>query len=161
MKPLKLMVVAGAGAAVAAALIGAGPASASTPSPGGVPDAAGVVHSCYTTNPALKPVVLIDPSRGTRCPNGFSALNFNQTHTLFVRAENVEKDEFFQEGDPKHGQLFNVSKASLGYIYDFPEWNHLRWGLGGLGSVSILPGNLDEDYSDTPVSFMVFARVKL
>lgn len=90
-----------------------------------------------------------------------SALNFNHTHTFFARAENVDKNELFQEGDPKHHQRFNVGKVSLGYLYDFPEWNHLRWGLGGLGSVAILPGGLEEDYDDTPVSFMVFARVKL
>jgi len=90
-----------------------------------------------------------------------SAVNLHRTHTFFARAENVEKDELFLEGAAKQGQVFRVNKISLGYIYDFPEWHHLRWGLGGLGSAAILPGSLDEDYDNTPLSFMVFARVKL
>ncbi len=90
-----------------------------------------------------------------------SALALNQRHTFFGRVENVEKDEFFQEGDPDHGRIFRVNKISLGYIYDFPEWHHLRWGLGGLGSLHLLPGGLDSAYDETPVSFMVFTRVKL
>ena len=90
-----------------------------------------------------------------------SALNLHRTHTFFMRAENVEKDELFAEGAAKQGQVFRVNKISLGYIYDFPEWHHLRWGLGGLGSAAILPSRLDEDYDNTPLSFMVFARLKL
>ena len=90
-----------------------------------------------------------------------SALNLNRTHTFFARAENVEKDELFTEGAAKHGEVFRVNKISLGYIYDFPEWHHLRWGVGGLGSAAFLPSRLDEDYDDTPLSFMVFARLKL
>lgn len=103
-------------------------------------------------------------NRPGRALDGFlveSAVTLHRTHTFFGRAENVEKDELFQEGDPKHHQVFNVSKIGLGYIYDFPEWNRLRWGVGGLGSVHLLPDSLEENYDDTPVSFMVFARVKL
>ncbi len=46
---------------------------------GGVPDSAGVIHACYVTTPTLKSVILIDPSKGTTCPTGFTALTFNQT----------------------------------------------------------------------------------
>jgi hypothetical protein len=80
MIPLKRVSVAGAALVVATALIGAGAAmSTAAVSPGGVPDAAGVIHSCYTTHASFKPMVLIDPSKGTSCPSGFSVLNFNQT----------------------------------------------------------------------------------
>lgn len=89
-----------------------------------------------------------------------SAINFSKTHTVFGRAERVSKDELFPEGDPLHGTAFTVNKVSLGYIYDFPKWHELQWGLGGVGSVSILPGELTPTYGDTPLSFMLFARVK-
>lgn len=90
-----------------------------------------------------------------------SACVLRKTHTFFGRAETVEKDELFPEGDPLHGTGFQVTKLSLGYIYDFPEWNRMRWGIGGLGSVHFLPDDLEETYDDTPASFMLFARVKL
>lgn len=91
-----------------------------------------------------------------------SALNIDKTHTFFARVENVEKDELFHEDEPKHGEIFNVSKLSVGYIYDFPKWHQMRWGIGAVGSVHFLPESLEEDYgSETPTSFMVFARVKV
>ncbi len=90
-----------------------------------------------------------------------SALNLKKTHTVFGRAEEVAKDELFLEGDPLHGRVFHVTKVSLGYIYDLSEWQHTRWGLGGLASLHVLPNRLNDAYHDTPFSFMVFARVKL
>jgi hypothetical protein len=90
-----------------------------------------------------------------------STVNFRNTHTVFARAERVDKDELFAAPDPRHGISLTVNKASLGYIYDFPEWYHLRWGIGGLGSIHVLPASLDKVYGDTPLSFMLFARVKL
>jgi hypothetical protein len=90
-----------------------------------------------------------------------SAVNFSKTHTIFGRAERVTKDELFPEGDPLHGRAFTVNKVSLGYIYDFPKWHQMQWGLGGVGSASILPDSLTPAYGDTPLSFMLFVRVKL
>jgi hypothetical protein len=54
-----------------------------------------------------------------------------------------------------------VSKFSFGYIYDFPLSDHLKLGLGALGSVYALPNALEPAYSNSPTSFMLFARVKL
>lgn len=90
-----------------------------------------------------------------------SALHFRHSHTFFGRFENVEKDELFEEGTPEHGKVFNVSKLSAGYIYDFTEICNIQLGIGGLASFYFLPGSLDESYSDTPVSFMVFVRARL
>ncbi len=90
-----------------------------------------------------------------------SALNLHKTHTVFGRAETAAKDELFPEDDPLHGRVFHVTKVSLGYIYDFPEWHHTQWGVGGLGSLHFLPNRLDEAYDETPFSFMVFVRAKL
>jgi len=90
-----------------------------------------------------------------------SLVNFQETHTVFGRAENVQKDELFPPGDPRDGEVFRVTKISLGYIYDFPKWQHVRFGLGGLGSVHVLPQSLTSTYGDTPLSFMLFVRAKL
>jgi len=90
-----------------------------------------------------------------------SLVNFRKTHTVFGRVENVQKDELFPPGDPRDGEIFRVTKMSVGYIYDFPKWNHVRFGLGGLGSVHLLPGNLTSTYGETPLSFMLFVRAKL
>jgi hypothetical protein len=38
---------------------------------------------------------------------------------------------------------------------------HLKLGLGGLGSVYDLPNALKPAYGGTPVSFMIFLRLKL
>lgn len=90
-----------------------------------------------------------------------SLVNFHETHTVFARAERVDKDELFPPGDPREGKEFTVNKISLGYIYDFPKWRHLHLGVGGLGSAHILPGTLASTYGETPLSFMLFARAKL
>jgi hypothetical protein len=102
-----------------------------------------------------------DPGRNLDAGLLESTMTFAKTHTVFGRAETVEKDELFDDDAPRHGQIFHVNKVSLGYIYDFPEWNEMRWGVGGLGGVHFLPSSLDDTYDDTPVSFMVFVRAKI
>jgi hypothetical protein len=84
-----------------------------------------------------------------------------ERHTVFARAENVVKDDLFEPPDPLFGQTFRVSKLSLGYIYDFPFANHLKLGIGALGSVYALPNALTPAYGHEPTSFMLFARFKL
>lgn len=102
-----------------------------------------------------------DPGRDL---DGFlmeTLLNFQRTHTFFGRVENVEKNELFDEGNTLHGKSFTVNKASLGYIYDFPEWHEVQWGIGGLGSLHFLPNRIESAYDETPFSFMIFVRAKL
>jgi hypothetical protein len=89
-----------------------------------------------------------------------SAVSWDR-HTVFGRAENVAKDELFTQPDPLAGRSFHVSKLSLGYVYDFPLSDHLKLGLGALGSVYALPNALDPAYGNSPTSFMLFARMKL
>lgn len=56
---------------LAAALLGAGITWASIPGPDGV------IHGCYkTSNPAQGSLLVVDSSAS--CPNGFTALNWNQ-----------------------------------------------------------------------------------
>jgi hypothetical protein len=90
-----------------------------------------------------------------------STVVFHNQHTFFARAENVQKDELFLPSDPRDGQIFDVTKFSAGYIYDFPRWHHLKIGIGGLGSAYILPESLHSTYGSEPLSFMLFVRVKL
>ena len=90
-----------------------------------------------------------------------SALVFQQTHTLFGRAERVEKDELFPPGDAQEGESFTVNKLSLGYIYDFSKLHQVAFGLGAMGSAHFLPSSLRAAYGDTPLSFSIFLRAKL
>jgi hypothetical protein len=89
-----------------------------------------------------------------------SALSWYQ-HTVFGRAENAEKDELFLAGNPLGGRIFDVSKFSLGYVYDIPVGEHFSLGLGALGSLYALPSALRPAYGSSPSSYMLFTRVKL
>jgi hypothetical protein len=89
-----------------------------------------------------------------------SAVRVAGAHTVFARAERVEKDELFDAG-PRAGNAFTVGKVSLGYIYDFARWKRTQWGVGGVGSLMIVPSALKPSYGSAPASLMLFARVKL
>ncbi len=90
-----------------------------------------------------------------------SAVEWQDRHTVFGRAEWVQKDELFHEREPQTGDVFNVGKLSLGYIRDFPIVKHVTFGIGGLGSVYALPNRLDDAYGRDPASAMAFARIKI
>jgi hypothetical protein len=89
-----------------------------------------------------------------------SAIGWYQ-HTVFLRAENVAKDDLFLPGEPLFGRLFSVSKFSLGYIYDVPVAEDLSLGFGGLASVYELPSDLKRSYGDSPASYMLFVRAMI
>jgi hypothetical protein len=89
-----------------------------------------------------------------------SAIGWYQ-HTVFLRAENVAKDDLFLQGEPLFGRLFSVSKFSLGYIYDMPVAEDLSLGFGGLASVYELPSDLKPSYGDSPASYMLFVRAMI
>jgi hypothetical protein len=90
-----------------------------------------------------------------------SAVQFNKKHTFWMRAEHAEKDELFHHPHPLGEEIFDVTKASVGYIHDFLHWNEMTWGVGGTYSWHFLPKELDRIYGKTPESFMFFVRVKL
>jgi hypothetical protein len=90
-----------------------------------------------------------------------SAYRFRDVHTVFGRAEYAEKNELFEAPSPLEGTTFNVKKLSAGYVYDLPIAEHVKLGLGGVGSTYSLPRNLDASYGDNPASVMLFARLKL
>ncbi len=89
-----------------------------------------------------------------------SAFNWGR-HTLFGRAENVQKDELFEAPSPLAGRVFRVSAFSLGYIYDIPVARHLALGLGALGTAYALPSAIKPAYSGGPTSFEGFLRLKI
>ena len=96
--------------------------------------------------------------------NGFlleSTICLKNIHTFFGRMERVAKDELFEVGDPLYDQEFTVNKIVLGYIHDFPISKHLKWGIGSSLDVNIVPDRLKPSYSDNPVGYTVFIRVKL
>ncbi len=82
-------------------------------------------------------------------------------HALFTRFERVENDELFDHGTPLHGQMFTVSKLSLGYAYTMPLGAAASLSLGGLGSLYGKGDRLDPSYGREPKSFMLFARLAL
>ena len=82
-------------------------------------------------------------------------------HTIFSRAENDQKNELFGVGSPLAGRIFDVSKLSIGYIYDVPVAKHLSLGLGALGSIYGLPSAITPFYGSQPASYMTFARLAL
>src|SRR6266850_2462990 len=92
---------------------------------------------------------------------GEVAVQLHERHTVFVRAERVEKNELFPEGDPRGGATFDVGELSLGYRFDFWRSRHLATGLGVLGTLSLVPGEIQDVYGNNPTSGMVFAHVEL
>ena len=84
-----------------------------------------------------------------------SAVHIRKTHTVFARAERVNKDELMGS------TAFTVGKFSVGYVYDFASVQHARFGVGGVGSVLFVPEALKGVYGSTPTAFMLFVRAKL
>ena len=90
-----------------------------------------------------------------------SALRLRNRHTVFGRIENVDKDELFAEAGHHAGEMFNVSKATLGYVFDVLSWRGTQWGVGGTGSLHLIPSSLEHAYGEDPTSYMLFVRAKL
>ena len=88
-----------------------------------------------------------------------SSVVFQDTHTIFGRAERVDEDELLGHVEP--APVFTATKFSLGYIYDFHLVEHVKLGIGGLGSRYIVPKGLDTAYGSDPTSFMTFIRLKI
>jgi hypothetical protein len=89
-----------------------------------------------------------------------SAVNLGR-HTVFGRAENVQKDELFLPPSPLDGQVFRVSEVTLGYVYDIPVAKHFAVGLGVQGTVNVAPSTIKFAYGDDPTGFMPFIRFKI
>jgi hypothetical protein len=54
-----------------------------------------------------------------------------------------------------------VNKVSVGGIYDLLRTERAKFGIGGLASRYLLPGDLKTEYGRDLTGFMVFGRLKL
>ena len=54
-----------------------------------------------------------------------------------------------------------VGELSAGYRYDFWRTEHTATGLGALGTLAFLPGDVQNGYGRRPASALVFLRVGL
>lgn len=90
-----------------------------------------------------------------------AAVRLGEAHTLMARAERAQKDELFLESDPRAGELFEVGELSVGYRCDFWRGPHLATGLGVLGTMALVPSDLEDAYGSQPRSILVFAHVEL
>ena len=88
-----------------------------------------------------------------------SAVNLKR-HTIFARAETAQKNELFLAPSPLAGRVFQVSTASLGYVYDIPVGRRFAVGLGVVGSAYALPAAVKPAYGADPTSYMTFIRFK-
>lgn len=90
-----------------------------------------------------------------------AAAEFGARHTVFARAEHVEKDELFVAPDPRDGEVFAVGELTAGYRYEVVRREHLGLGLGVAGTLSQVPHAIRDAYGDTPASVLLFARAAI
>lgn len=90
-----------------------------------------------------------------------SAIHPNDRWTVFARAERTETDELLPGIGGGHGEVFTVSKASIGAIHDWRLAPHVRFGLGGLYALNRVPSGLDAAYGADPDGAMLFMRLKI
>jgi hypothetical protein len=89
------------------------------------------------------------------------AATFGERHTVFARAEHVEKDELFLEPDPRAGQIFKVGELTAGYRNDFWHQGRITAGLGAAGTLSFVPDELQSAYGDMPASVLLFLHAAI
>jgi hypothetical protein len=82
-------------------------------------------------------------------------------HVLFGRVEHVEQDELLDHHDPRHGNVYGVGRATLGYAHRLPLGGAFNLALGGSASLHRVPDALEADYGETPFAFTLFAKVSL
>jgi hypothetical protein len=84
-----------------------------------------------------------------------------EAHTMFFRAERVQKDELFLPSDPRAGFVFSVGELTAGYRFDFWRVDHFAAGVGFLGTAALIPESLREAYGQSPTSGALFLHVGL
>lgn len=90
-----------------------------------------------------------------------SAVEFSGGMRVFARAESVEKDELFAEGDPLHGDVFKVRKLGIGAAVEYVDTPKGTLLLGVVYDFHFTPSALDAAYGSDPGSWLVFARWSL
>jgi hypothetical protein len=103
-------------------------------------------------------------SRQSPIQNGLlveSTTTFDRWHTVSTRFESVGKDELFAPDDARHGTVYRVRRATVGYVIDLPVEGMFRIGLGMNASVMALPSDLRASYGGSPWALAVFLRARL
>lgn len=90
-----------------------------------------------------------------------SAFSPDDRWTVFARAERIETDELVPGAGGGHGDLYTVSKASIGAVRDWQVAEHVRFGLGALYSLNQVPAPLEPLYGGDPDGGMIFLRLKV
>ncbi|NJC41937.1 hypothetical protein GGQ87_002232 [Brevundimonas alba] len=90
-----------------------------------------------------------------------TAVSPNDRWTVFARAERIDTDELLAGPGGGHGDLYTVSKASIGAIHDWRLSEHVRFGVGALYSLNRVPGDLEPAYGGDPDGGMLFMRLKI
>jgi hypothetical protein len=81
--------------------------------------------------------------------------------TVFGRAERVDKDELFREGEPQAGQAFTVNALTAGAVCDLARWKRSVLGVGASLTVDVIPTAIRPSYGRAPTSLMAWLRLKL
>lgn len=89
------------------------------------------------------------------------AMQLREKHTFLARAERVEKNELFEEDEPRHGQVFDVGALGAGYRFDFWRRGRVVTGIGAVWSVSFVPDAIRDVYGRNPTSAVVFGHIEL
>ena len=101
------------------------------------------------------------PSRVADALLAEASVRLAARHTVFVRAERVEKDELFPSFDPFHVRVFPVGSVQAGYRYELPIRGPVSWGVGASAAMALLPEFLANEYGRRPLSYWVFAGARL
>ncbi|MFL5604889.1 MAG: hypothetical protein ACJ8AD_00455, partial [Gemmatimonadaceae bacterium] len=109
----------------------------------------------HSTRPGMSHAVLLEAEAVLDARN-----------SVFGRAELVQKTaEELVLDTPQYGfaseEHFRVGALSLGYIRDLARFGRGTLGIGGMGTVNLVPSALEPAYgSRTPLGAMVFLRVR-
>jgi hypothetical protein len=87
-----------------------------------------------------------------------SARTLGTATTVFARAESVEENELFLEGDPLHHETFRVQKLGVGAARDFRMFRVGVLSAGLVYNWHFVPQALEPSYGDDPGSWLVFVR---
>lgn len=90
-----------------------------------------------------------------------STLHINKNNTVFGRLERLQVNELFDEASPLHDGIFKINKLSIGYLHEIFHVDSAKLGIGGLISAYKYPTDLKPFYGNHPLSYMLFARIRL
>ncbi len=105
-----------------------------------------------------------DPSEGpaTNAGLGEAALMLRREHTVFTRAELLEKTGHdLALPEAMENETFGIASFSAGYVYDATRLGHVVPGIGFVGTLNAIGDNLEPFYGTrTPWGAMVFVRLR-